>query len=99
MGQKVHPTGIRLGIIKDWTSTWYADTKDYADYLHTDMEVRTYLRKVEEAIAGGNHDTAVAALKAAEPEIARSAQKGIVHANVAARKVSRLNHRVKALKA
>jgi small subunit ribosomal protein S20 len=61
--------------------------------------VRTFIRKVEEAIAGGNHETAVAALKAAEPEIARSAQKGVVHANVAARKVSRLNHRVKALKA
>ena len=61
--------------------------------------VRTFIRKVEEAIAGGNHETAVAALKAAEPEIARSAQKGIVHANLAARKVSRLNNRVKALKA
>lgn len=45
MGQKVHPTGIRLGIIKDWTSTWYADTKDYAKYLHTDLEVREFLRK------------------------------------------------------
>jgi len=45
MGQKVNPTGIRLGIIKDWTSTWYADTKDYAGYLHTDMAVRTFLRK------------------------------------------------------
>jgi len=45
MGQKVHPTGIRLGIIKDWTSTWYADSDNYADYLHTDMEVREYLRK------------------------------------------------------
>jgi small subunit ribosomal protein S3 len=45
MGQKVHPTGIRLGIIKDWTSTWYANTKDYAGYLHTDLEVRAYLRK------------------------------------------------------
>lgn len=45
MGQKVHPIGFRLGIIKDWTSTWYADTKDYAGYLHTDMAVRTYLRK------------------------------------------------------
>lgn len=45
MGQKVHPTGIRLGIIKDWTSTWYADTGNYADYLHTDMEVRSFLRK------------------------------------------------------
>lgn len=45
MGQKVHPTGIRLGIIKDWTSTWYANTKDYANYLHTDIKVRDYLRK------------------------------------------------------
>ena len=61
--------------------------------------MRTFIRKVEEANAGGKHDEAVAALKAAEPEIARSSQKGIVHANVAARKVSRLNARVKALKA
>ena len=45
MGQKVHPTGIRLGIIKDWTSTWYANSKDYPRYLHEDMEVRSHLRK------------------------------------------------------
>ncbi len=45
MGQKVHPTGMRIGIIKDWTSTWYADTKDYAKYLNTDLQVRDYLRK------------------------------------------------------
>lgn len=45
MGQKVHPTGIRLGIIKDWTSTWYANTREYADYLHTDIKVRDFLRK------------------------------------------------------
>jgi len=45
MGQKVHPTGIRLGIVKDWTSKWYADGKNYADYLNTDLEVRSYLRK------------------------------------------------------
>ena len=45
MGQKVHPTGFRLGIVKDWTSTWYANTKDYAKYLHTDIKVREYLRK------------------------------------------------------
>lgn len=45
MGQKVHPTGIRIGIIKDWTSTWYADTKNYAKYLNTDLQVRQYLRK------------------------------------------------------
>ena len=45
MGQKVHPTGIRLGIIKDWTSKWYADSKDYAKFLHTDLQIRDYLRK------------------------------------------------------
>ena len=45
MGQKVHPYGIRLGIIKDWTSTWYADTRNYADYLNTDLAVRKFLRK------------------------------------------------------
>ncbi len=61
--------------------------------------MRTYVRKVEEAITAGDHKVAVEALKAAEPEIVRAAQKGIVHANVAARKVSRLNSRVKALQA
>ncbi len=61
--------------------------------------MRTFVRKVEEAIAGGNHEAAVAALKVAEPEIARAASKGIIHSNVASRKVSRLNGRVKALKA
>jgi small subunit ribosomal protein S20 len=61
--------------------------------------MRTFLRKVEEAIAAGDHTVAMAALKQAEPEIQRAAQKGIVHANLASRKVSRLNHRVKALMA
>ena len=45
MGQKVHPTGIRLGIVKDWTSKWYADSKDYADFLYTDLKVREFLQK------------------------------------------------------
>jgi len=45
MGQKVHPTGIRLGIVKDWTSKWYADSKHYADYLNSDIEVRDFLKK------------------------------------------------------
>lgn len=45
MGQKVHPTGIRLGIVKDHTSVWYADKKIYANYLINDLEVRAYLRK------------------------------------------------------
>jgi small subunit ribosomal protein S3 len=45
MGQKVHPTGIRLGIVKDWTSKWYADSKHYAKLLNTDLAVREFLRK------------------------------------------------------
>ena len=45
MGQKVHPTGFRLGIATDWTSKWYADTRDFAGYLATDLEVRSFLRK------------------------------------------------------
>ena len=45
MGQKVHPTGIRLGIVKDWTSTWYANSSTYADTLNTDIAVRAFLRK------------------------------------------------------
>lgn len=43
MGQKVHPTGIRLGIVKKHTSTWYASPKQYSDYLLTDLKVREYL--------------------------------------------------------
>ncbi|MBT5228759.1 MAG: 30S ribosomal protein S3 [Methylococcales bacterium] len=44
MGQKVHPTGIRLGIVKDWTSKWYADSSTYSDKLLTDLSVRQYLK-------------------------------------------------------
>lgn len=45
MGQKVHPTGIRLGIVKKHTSTWYADKSDYADKLNVDLKVREYIQK------------------------------------------------------
>jgi len=45
MGQKVNPIGFRLGIVKEWTSKWYADSKDYADLLNNDIEIRDYLRK------------------------------------------------------
>ena len=45
MGQKVHPTGIRLGIAKDWNSTWYAEKGDYAELLISDLKVRDYLHK------------------------------------------------------
>ena len=61
--------------------------------------VRTFLRKVEEAIASGKADDAKSALSAAEPEIMRAAQKGVLHKNTASRKVSRLAARVKALNA
>jgi small subunit ribosomal protein S20 len=59
--------------------------------------MRTFLRKVEEAIAAGDRNQALEALRAAEPEVMRAAQKGIVHKNTASRKVSRLAHRVQAL--
>ena len=45
MGQKVHPTGIRLGIAKDWNSKWYANKGEYAVYLAADLKVREMLRK------------------------------------------------------
>jgi len=45
MGQKVHPIGIRLGISKDWNSTWYAERGDYAEMLNSDLAVRQYLQK------------------------------------------------------
>jgi small subunit ribosomal protein S3 len=48
MGQKVHPVGIRLGIVKDHTSIWYADSKNYSKQLITDLEVREYLEKALE---------------------------------------------------
>ena len=46
MGQKVNPTGIRLGINKDWTSKWYAEGKNFAKYLYADMQVREELQKM-----------------------------------------------------
>ena len=59
--------------------------------------IRTFLRKVEEAIAGGNADAAREALKNAQPELMRGVTKGIYHKNTASRKISRLASRVKAI--
>ncbi len=61
--------------------------------------MRTFIRKVEEAIATGDQTAAVEALRAAEPELMRAAQRGIVHKNTASRKVSRLATRIKTLSA
>jgi small subunit ribosomal protein S20 len=57
-------------------------------------QLRTFVRKVEEAIAASDRNQAVAALKAAEPIIMRAAQMGVIHRNAASRKVSRLSHRI-----
>ena len=59
--------------------------------------IRTYLRKVEEAIASGDKDAAGAALKAAQPEVMRGVTKGVYHKITVARKMSRLSARLKAL--
>ncbi len=59
--------------------------------------VRTFVKKVEAAIATGDKDGAAAALKAAQPEIMRGVTRGVLHRNTASRKVARLNARIKAL--
>jgi len=59
--------------------------------------VRTYVRKVEEAIAAGDLAAAETAFRAAQPELMRAASKGVLHANTASRKVSRLARRVRSL--
>jgi small subunit ribosomal protein S20 len=56
--------------------------------------MRSSVRKVEEAIAGGDRNGALAALKEAEPALLRAAQKGVIHRNTASRKVSRLAHQI-----
>ena len=59
--------------------------------------IRTFLRKVEEAIASGDRDAASQALKTAQPELMRGVTKGVFHKNTAARKMSRLSSRVRAI--
>jgi len=59
--------------------------------------LRTFVRKVEEAIASGNKQEAKAALRAAEPELMRGAARGLIHRNAVARRVSRLSARIKAM--
>jgi small subunit ribosomal protein S20 len=59
--------------------------------------MRTFLRKVEEALASGDQTAAAEALRVAQPELARGVSKGVVHKNTVARKMSRLSSRVKSL--
>ena len=71
--------------------------KRYAVNKMRRSRIRTELRKVEEAIASGDKDAALAALRAAQPELMRGVTKGVYHKNTAARKMSRLSARVKAI--
>jgi small subunit ribosomal protein S20 len=59
--------------------------------------IRTFVKKVESALAGGDKDAASAALKEAQPELARGVARGVLHKNTASRKLSRLTKRVSAL--
>ncbi len=61
--------------------------------------IRTFIRKVEEAIAAGDQPAAHEALRAAQPEIMRGARKQVLHKNTASRKVSRLSHRIRSMSA
>ncbi len=71
--------------------------KRYAVNKARRSRIRTTLRKVEEAIASGNYDAAVAALREAQPALMKGVTKGVLHKNTASRKISRLASRVKAL--
>jgi small subunit ribosomal protein S20 len=71
--------------------------RNYAINKARRSRIRTFLRRVEEAIATGDKEVAGAALRAAQPELMRGVTKGVFHKNTAARKMSRLSARVKAL--
>ncbi|WP_353473559.1 30S ribosomal protein S20 [Salipiger sp. H15] len=71
--------------------------KRYAVNKARRSRIRTFLRKVEEAIASGDKEAATAALVAAQPELMRGVTRGVFHKNTASRKMSRLSSRVKAL--
>ena len=45
MGQKIHPTGFRLAVTRDWSSRWFASSQDYSKMLHEDIKVREFLKK------------------------------------------------------
>lgn len=73
------------------------NTRRYAINHARKSRVRTFIKKVEKAIAGGDHATAMEAFQVAQPEMMRGAQKGVFHKNTMSRKVSRMNARIKAL--
>ena len=56
MGQKVNPNGMRIGVIRDWESKWYANSKDFATYLHEDIKIR---KVVESSLSTAENDALV----------------------------------------
>ena len=97
MGQKVNPISLRVGITRTWNSNWFVANKStYKLFLHEDLKIRTFIKKVEAAIAGGDREGARAALRMAEPEIMRGSGR-VMHRNTAARRVAGLARRIKAM--
>ena len=76
MGHKVNPVGIRLRIVKDWTAKWYADDKNYADTLHTDLLTRELIRK--QLYAAGVSDILIERLTKNARVIVKVARPGVV---------------------
>ena len=56
MGQKVNPHGLRVGVIADWNTTWYADKKEFSKFLKEDNVIRTFLKKKYYAAANAEHN-------------------------------------------
>lgn len=73
------------------------DARKTATNIARRSRIRTYIKKVEAAIDGGDKDAANAALKAAQPEMMRGVSRGVVNKNTASRKISRLSRRIKAI--
>ena len=59
MGQKTHPIGFRIGVIRDWNSKWFANKRDYSQLLHEDIRIKDYIKKryasagISKVVVGG----------------------------------------------
>ena len=88
MGQKVHPNGIRLGIVKPWNATWFANTKDFADNLDGDFKVRQFLtNELKKASAqfvyGIDNDTLEILNKSFENAVVKNASAQLINSLLA----------------
>ena len=97
MGQKVNPVGFRLLNNKNWESIWF-DKKNYAKNLINDVTIRSFIKKVDDAIKAGDEAKARLAFKALEPELMRGVTKNIIKLGTASRKLSRISATIKKIK-